>query len=192
MLRFISSSQVRHTVQKRNSTLTAISVIGLQSLNDILTGTDRIVNTPLPIAYSITISQISWVYIIILPFQLMVKLRWMTIPATILAAYIILGLLTIGTELENPFGNGVNDLPLESFCDQIQYDCDVITAKPAPKASQFVSQVDNMPLYPLYMSGYGDWAGRSKEEIIEALKMRMDARGIGQNRANEVDPSSRV
>jgi putative membrane protein len=77
-------------------------VIGLQTLNDILTGTDRIVNTPLPIAYSITISQISWVYIIILPFMLLLKFKWLAIPATIVVAYVILGLLTIGTELENP------------------------------------------------------------------------------------------
>src|ERR1700759_2141361 len=145
-------------------------VIGLQSLNDVLTGTDRIVNTPLPIAYSITIAQISWVYIIILPFQIMMKLKWMTIPATILAAYIILGLGAIGAEIENPFGEGVNDLPLENFCDQIEADCDIIVSKPAPRAGDFIKQFDNMPLYPMYMSGYVDWSGRSKDEIAQALR----------------------
>jgi ion channel-forming bestrophin family protein len=134
----------------------------------------------MPIAYSITLAQISWVYILVLPFQVINKLSWMTIPATILAAYIILGLGAIGAELENPFGDGVNDLPLEDFCDQIQLDCDIIMSKTAPKASQFIKQIDNMPLYPLYMNGYADWASRSKEEIAEALRAKVDIRGTAQ------------
>lgn len=65
-------------------------------MNDVLTGTDRILNTPLPIAYSIAISQITWVYILILPFQLYKSLEWITIPASVFAAYIILGIALIG------------------------------------------------------------------------------------------------
>ena len=45
------------------------SLNALTTMNDVLTGTDRILNTPLPIAYSIAISQITWVYILLLPFQ---------------------------------------------------------------------------------------------------------------------------
>ena len=112
--------------------------------------------------------------------MIMNKLQWITIPATILAAYIILGLGAIGAELENPFGEGVNDLPLEDFCDQIQLDCDVIMSRAAPKASDFIRQIDNMPLYPLYMNGYADWSGRGKEDITEALRAKVDARGDGQ------------
>jgi ion channel-forming bestrophin family protein len=124
--------------------------------------------------------------------MLLLKFKWLSIPATIVVAYVILGLLTIGTELENPFGDGVNDLPLEVFCAQIQHDCDVIMSKPAPKASDFVRQFDNMPLYPLYMSGYADWAGRSKEEIEDALRMKLEARGINPSREYDVDPGVRV
>lgn len=157
-----------------------------------MTGTDRIVNTPLPIAYSITIAQIAWVYIIILPFQLVNLSRWAAIPSTLLAAYIILGLLYIGTELENPFGDGVNDLPLELFCDQIEHDCDVMVSKPAPKAESFMKQIDNMPLYPQYMNGYADWAGRSLEEIREALRLKMDSRAASWSNAPAPEQSSRV
>jgi hypothetical protein len=152
---------------------------------------DRIVNTPLPLAYSITINQIAWAYILLLPIQIYPKLHIMTIPATLLAAYVILGLMQIGVEIENPFGDMVSDLPLDLYCQQIQHDIDIIMSKPAPNPDQFIKQVDNMPLYPLYMSGYQDWAGRSKEEIREALRMKVVARAGNQRRA-EMDPASHV
>ena len=40
------------------------------TLNETLVGLERILQTPLPIAYSIAISQITWAYILVLPFQL--------------------------------------------------------------------------------------------------------------------------
>jgi putative membrane protein len=68
------------------------SLNAITTFNDVLTGTDRILSTPLPIAYSIAIGQITWVYILLLPFQLYKSLGWVTIPASIFAAYIILGI----------------------------------------------------------------------------------------------------
>lgn len=40
--------------------------------------------------------------------------------------YIILGLEATGNELENPFGNNANYLPLDQFCDEIRRDLDVV------------------------------------------------------------------
>jgi hypothetical protein len=68
------------------------SMNNIGSLADVLTGTERVLNTPLPIAYTISISQITWAYVLVLPFQLYNYLDWVTIPGTMLAAYIILGL----------------------------------------------------------------------------------------------------
>ncbi len=59
-----------------------------------------------------------------LPFQLWASLRWITIPGCIFAAYIILGMSEIGSEIENPFGHDVNDLPLEAFCEELEMDID--------------------------------------------------------------------
>jgi ion channel-forming bestrophin family protein len=167
-------------------------VTSLGTLNDIMSTMDRIVNTPLPLAYSITINQIAWAYILLLPVQIYPRLHIMTIPATLLAAYVILGLMQIGIEIENPFGDMVSDLPLDLYCQQIQQDIDIIMSKPAPNPQQFMKQIDNMPLYPLYMSGYQDWAGRSKEEIREALRMKMAARAGNQRRASGIGPGSHV
>ena len=62
------------------------SMNSLVQLADVLTGCERVLNTPVPLAYSISISQITWVYILVLPFQLYSKLKWMTIFGTLLAA----------------------------------------------------------------------------------------------------------
>lgn len=137
---------------------------------DILTGVERVLNTPLPLAYSISISQITWAYIMILPFQLLSKLNWITIPATMVAAYIILGLAIIGREIENPFGNDVNDLPLEAFCNEIAGDLDILTSTPAQEYKNFTSNLNNRPLFPLSYDRVGVWENHSIEEIRSALK----------------------
>jgi ion channel-forming bestrophin family protein len=56
---------------------------GMASLNEVLTETERVRDTPLPEAYVIAISQIAWVYILVLPLQLIGSLGWITIPGCI-------------------------------------------------------------------------------------------------------------
>ncbi|KAG6005249.1 hypothetical protein E4U54_000373 [Claviceps lovelessii] len=145
----------------------------LSQINDILNGVDRVLNTPLPLAYSIAIAQITWVYILVLPFQLVDRLKWVTIPATIFAAYIILGLAFIGREIENPFGKDVNDLPLDSFCMQIRQDIDVIMSQSPHLMDEVVKRDDNEVLYPLSRLGYGALASKSVDEIRSLLRAKM-------------------
>lgn len=144
----------------------------LLAMNDVLTGCERVLNTPLPIAYSIAIGQITWVYILLLPFQLYRTLEWVTIPGTIFAAYIILGIALIGREIENPFGVDVNDLPLDDFCHQIRIDLDILTSNPAPQPDSFVKTSSNSILYPLSNLGYQAWENKSEEEIRAALRQK--------------------
>jgi hypothetical protein len=146
----------------------------MASLNEVLTGTERILNTPLPIAYSIAIAQITWVYIAILPFQLYGTLGWVTIPASVIAAYIILGILLIGREIENPFGDDVNDLPLDGFCQSIAADLDIISSRKKPAMSDFMTSADNKVMFPLSSSGYPVWAVRSESVIREELKYKTE------------------
>ncbi|KAF1998792.1 UPF0187-domain-containing protein [Amniculicola lignicola CBS 123094] len=145
------------------------AIVSVVQLNEILCGVDRVLQTPLPIAYSIAISQITWVYVMMLPFQLWDDLRWITIPGCIFAAYIILGIAAIGREIENPFGHDVNDLPLEAFCEELERDLDTIAAMPLGKTSAFMRNPKNMPVYPLSQSNFQSWQGRTKEEIRKAL-----------------------
>lgn len=156
----------------------------LSTLNEVLTGTERVLDTPLPAAYSIAISQIAWIYVMVLPFQLWRSLGWVTIPAAMVAAYIIIGLATIGSEIENPFGHDVNDLPLDTYCRQIAVELDIITATPAPNVDDFMSRPDNLVLFPLSQNSYGEWKTRSTEDIRAALRAKVTA-GSGLSTALE-------
>jgi putative membrane protein len=61
----------------------------LASLTDCLSGMERVLATPLPLSYRIAISQMSWIYILILPFQLIPYLGWVAIPGTLGTRYSI-------------------------------------------------------------------------------------------------------
>ncbi|KAK4149503.1 Bestrophin, RFP-TM, chloride channel-domain-containing protein [Chaetomidium leptoderma] len=157
-------------------------------LNDVLVGTERVLNTPVPIAYSIAIAQITWVYILVLPFQLLGTLGepWITIPATVVAAYIILGILFIGREIENPFGQDVNDLPLEAYCAQIASEMDVIASRPKTRCSDWMESINNRVLWPLSSSGWPVWMNRSEDKIREAISHKVEATFMSQKGRNAV------
>lgn len=149
-------------------------VNNISILNDVLTGTERVLTTPLPIAYAIAISQITFVYVFLLPFQLYTQLTWVTIPATVAAGYIILGLLFIGREIENPFGQDVNDLPLENYCAQIASEIDIIASKRKPRNVEWIETLDNKVLWPLSQSGWNLWMQRGETRVREALKVKVE------------------
>lgn len=142
----------------------------VRTMADVLTGVERILNTPLPLAYTISIAQITWMYIMVLPFQLVGKLNFVTIPATMLAAYIILGLAMIGQEIENPFGNDVNDLPLESFCQEISDDLDVMMSVPMLEYNKFEMLDSNRPLFPVSNYTAAEWLNHDIEDIRTVMK----------------------
>ncbi|KAI1131124.1 Bestrophin, RFP-TM, chloride channel-domain-containing protein [Nemania abortiva] len=144
-------------------------------LNDVLVNAERVLNTPLPVAYAIVISQITWLYVVLLPFQLYSALKWITIPATIFASYIILGIFFIGHEIENPFGNDVNDLPLDLFCQQIVQDMETISSRPKISTKQLVQNARNKIMYPYSHSSYYVWASQPEGAIRNALKNRPNA-----------------
>lgn len=95
--------------------------------------------------------------------------------ASAVAAYIIIGLLTIGSEIENPFGHDVNDLPLTSYCRQIAKELDIITASIAPDVEEFMTRPENLVLFPLSQAGYPTWKNRSREDIRAALRAKFVA-----------------
>ena len=152
----------------------------LASLNEVLAGTERVLNTPLPAAYSIAISQITWVYVLMLPFQLWDALRWITIPGTIIGAYIILGIAAIGREIENPFGHDVNDLPLEKFCKGLADEVNVIMARPRPRVESYFMSSRNEVLHGKSVSV---WMRGGVGEIREGLRVKAEKATLGD--ANE-------
>lgn len=91
------------------------------------------------------------------------------------AAYIILGISAIGREIENPFGDDVNDLPLDTYCRRIAQELDIITAMPPPSVDDFGSRDENLVFFPHSTAGYPEWKERSVQDIRSVLKTRVMA-----------------
>ncbi|KAF8428385.1 Bestrophin, RFP-TM, chloride channel-domain-containing protein [Tirmania nivea] len=147
-------------------------------LQDILGGCERVLRTPLPLAFNISIAQITWVFILLLPFQLVGSFKWATIPACVAAAYMLLGLSILSFEIENPFGNDNNDLPLDRMCDVISTDIEVICAHRmssiAIDSRRWMINEENRPLMPVYNMGIEQClAAMTVEEIREALRLKV-------------------
>lgn len=107
--------------QKR---LSMYQLTAMQSLINTLMETvgncERILKTPLPLAYSIHIKQLVLIYCMVLPFQFVKDLNWWTAPFIALVSFTLFGIEEIGVEIENPFGYDANDLPLDAICTTIQ------------------------------------------------------------------------
>jgi predicted membrane chloride channel (bestrophin family) len=163
----------------------------LSALTEIASGCERVANTPLPIAYSISTSQVMWAYVMTPPFQLVDPLGWVAIPGAVAAAYMILGIGQIGRELEDPFGHDVNDLPLDSYCHEIANDIDALTSMPAPKVEEWTVERGAKVLYPLSEMSYKGWEVRSVE-IRTALKLKARSRDVERTRMDSMILSSNL
>ena len=91
----------------------------VQQLVDYLGACERIHRTPLPFAYVVHLRRALILYTTTLPFALVDPFGWFTVPATFLIAYTFFGIEEIGVEIEDPFGEDDNDLPIERICGTI-------------------------------------------------------------------------
>lgn len=92
-----------------------------------LGGCERILNTPMPLAYSLHLRHLIYIYCLIFPFQVVDSLLWLTIPGTCLVTFALFGIEQIGVEIQNPFGYDENDLPLDKYCQIIRHEVEDIT-----------------------------------------------------------------
>jgi ion channel-forming bestrophin family protein len=104
----------------------------LDSLVDTLGGCERILKTPMPMAYSIHLKQLLILYCLALPFQMVASVGWGTPFLVGLISFAVFGIEQIGIEIENPFGHDPNDLPLEAICYTMQQNIeDLISLAPS-------------------------------------------------------------
>jgi ion channel-forming bestrophin family protein len=90
-----------------------------QQLVGYLGGCERIRKTPLPFAYVVHLRRALVLYCYTLPFALVSSYGWYTIIDVVIVAYVFFGIEEIGVEIEGPFGNDDNDLPLDDICETI-------------------------------------------------------------------------
>ncbi|KAJ4501430.1 Bestrophin, RFP-TM, chloride channel-domain-containing protein [Lentinula lateritia] len=119
------------------------SLIGcVAAMEDSLGALERILTTPLPFVYSVHIRTV-WIYLFFLPFQLIDQFLWYTIPGTTIAAFIYLGFLAAGEEIEQPFGYDDNDLDLDMFCQEIIH-VDIENLKRTPCLNAYLPQAHKL------------------------------------------------
>ncbi|TFK55017.1 UPF0187-domain-containing protein [Heliocybe sulcata] len=120
----------------------------LASLQEAVVNLERIRSTPLPFAYQAHLRMTIWLYLFFLPFQIYSAFKYLTIPATAFASFLLLGFLEIGQEIENPFNYDDNDLDLDGFCLSIQRELHEITAHSAPDPNEYIFSTWNQPFAP--------------------------------------------
>lgn len=107
----------------------------LDSMVDTLGSCERILKTPIPLAYAIHLKQLLLIYCLSVPFQLVGDLNWWTGPVAAIISFTLLGIEEIGIEIENPFGGDPNDLPLDAICRTMLHNIeDLITLEPTASA----------------------------------------------------------
>jgi ion channel-forming bestrophin family protein len=92
----------------------------LTSMTDIQGACERIKSTPIPFSYTVLMHRIVAGYCTLLPFGLESSIGWATPVVVMAISYAFFGLDAIGDEIEDPFGDDVNDLPLHAISRMIE------------------------------------------------------------------------
>lgn len=109
----------------------------LNNLVDSLGACERILKTPIPLAYAIHLKQLLLIYCLLLPFQMVESLGWYTGLIVALVSFTLFGIEAIGLEIENPFGYDENDLQLDGICQTMKRNIDdLITLTPDVRSLQ--------------------------------------------------------
>ncbi|MEB3295607.1 MAG: bestrophin family ion channel [Synechococcales bacterium] len=120
----------------------------LDRLVEALSGCERILRTPMPLAYAIHLKQLLLIYCLALPFQLVKDCGWFTVPLVIVVSFTLLGIEEIGIEIENPFGRDANDLPLDAICETISRNIHDLMQLESSTALPSVDQLKDLQQIP--------------------------------------------
>jgi ion channel-forming bestrophin family protein len=88
----------------------------VKSLMDICGACERIRNTPLSSSYRALVRHGIAIYLAIAPFYLIEDTGLSGLPMFVMAAYFLIGIELVAEEIEEPFGAGGDNLPLERYC----------------------------------------------------------------------------
>jgi putative membrane protein len=87
----------------------------MQAMTDIQTACERLRSTPTPFTYTLLLHRTAWLFCLLLPFGMVATLGVATPILTAILAYAFFGLDALGEELEEPFGQSQNALPLDAL-----------------------------------------------------------------------------
>ena len=92
----------------------------LVTFTDICGACERIKNTPIPYSYSAFIKKFIFFYTVTLPFGYSLSLGYYVIPVVVFIFYVLASLELIAEEIEDPFGDDENDLPIKKIAENIK------------------------------------------------------------------------
>ena len=92
----------------------------LKSFTDNCGACERIKNTPIPYSYNIFLKKMIFLYVISLPIFFGSEFGYTTVPISIIVLYVFASIELIAEEIEDPFGEDDNDLPLDDICNRIK------------------------------------------------------------------------
>lgn len=101
----------------------------LSGFLDVCGGCERIKNTPIPYSYSSFIKKFIIFYVMALPVANVVNLGCFMIPITMFVYYVLMSLELIAEEIEDPFNNDENDIPMEAISQNIERSINLILNK---------------------------------------------------------------
>ncbi|WP_443947284.1 bestrophin family protein [Pedobacter sp. AW1-32] len=92
----------------------------LNQFTDICGGCERIRNTPIPFSYSAFIKKFLFFYVITIPFGWVFSLGYYVVLIVPFILYVLASLELLAEEIEDPFGEDANDLPVDKICNNIE------------------------------------------------------------------------
>ena len=101
----------------------------LSGFLDVCGGCERIKNTPIPYSYSSFIKKFIIFYVMALPVANVVNLGGFMIPITMFVYYVLMSLELIAEEIEDPFNNDENDIPMKAISQNIERSINLISNK---------------------------------------------------------------
>ena len=76
--------------------------------------------TPIPYSYNIFLKKFIFIYTMTLPLGLATTFEYWAIPISLFILYILASLELLAEEIEDPFGEDTNDLPVDEICKTIK------------------------------------------------------------------------
>jgi hypothetical protein len=92
----------------------------IKALIDAIGGCERIAKTPMPFGYLAQLRIFILLWLISWPFALAPEYHWMTVPLVSVCGFMMLKIEEMAVQIEQPFGTGANDLPLDTICVTIE------------------------------------------------------------------------
>ena len=90
---------------------------------------ERISSFPFPRQYAYMSTLFVWIFVLLVPFSLIgdiyksdVGMAWISIPCSVLISWVFHTMEKVGDTSENPFENGLNDVPMTSICREVEID----------------------------------------------------------------------